>query len=104
MGTTTIGPSLIIDGDVSADEDLVIEGTLRGTLRLSRALVVETSGVVEADIEAASALISGQVKGKVVAQQRVELRPDARLTGDVKAARVVIAEGASFRGSIEMGG
>lgn len=104
MGTTTIGPSLIIDGDVSADEDLVIEGTLRGTLRLSRALVVEASGVVEADIEAASALISGQVKGKVVAQQRVELRPDARLTGDVKAARVVIAEGASFRGSIEMGG
>ncbi|MBK6847325.1 MAG: polymer-forming cytoskeletal protein [Proteobacteria bacterium] len=103
MGTTVIGPSLVIDGEVSADEDLVVEGTLRGTLQLSRSLVVEPSGVVEADVEADSAVISGQVKGKVVARQKVELRANARLIGDIKAARVVIAEGATFRGTIEMG-
>lgn len=103
MATTVIGPALVIDGELSADEDLVVEGVFRGALQLGRGLVVEASGRVEADVSADSAVIGGQVKGNVVARRKVELRPNACLIGDIKAARVVIAEGATFRGTIEMG-
>jgi cytoskeletal protein CcmA (bactofilin family) len=99
---TIIGSSIVIDGEISGDEDLVVQGTVKGRIAVSDGVVVEGSGVVEADIETASVEVAGKVTGNIVASGRVELRPDCRVIGDIRAPRVLIAEGAVFKGSIDM--
>jgi cytoskeletal protein CcmA (bactofilin family) len=102
MANTTIGSSIVIDGEISGEEDLVIQGTVKGKIVLKENLIVENSGVVEADIETANVTISGQVTGNIHASQRVELRADGRMVGDLKAPRILIADGASFKGNVDM--
>ncbi len=102
MANTTIGSSIVIDGEISGEEDLVIQGTVKGKIVLKENLIVESSGVVEADIETANVTISGQVTGNIHASQRVELRADGRMVGDLKAPRILIADGASFKGNVDM--
>lgn len=102
MANTIIGSSIVIDGEISGEEDLVIQGTVKGKIVLKENLIVETSGVVEADIETANVTISGQVTGNIHASQRVELRADGRMVGDLKAPRILIADGASFKGNVDM--
>jgi cytoskeletal protein CcmA (bactofilin family) len=102
MANTIIGSSIVIDGEISGEEDLVIQGTVKGKIVLKENLIVETSGVVEADIETSNVTISGQVTGNIHASQRVELRADGRMVGDLKAPRILIADGASFKGNVDM--
>jgi cytoskeletal protein CcmA (bactofilin family) len=102
MANTTIGSSIVIDGEISGEEDLVVQGTVKGKIVLKENLVVEGSGVVEADIETANVTVSGQVTGNIRASQRVELRSDGRMVGDIKAPRILIADGASFKGNVDM--
>jgi len=99
---TIIGSSIVIDGEISGEEDLVIQGTVKGKVALKEALFVEHSGTVEADIQVSSVEISGQVTGNVVASDKVELKSDGRMVGDIKAPRVLIADGATFKGNIDM--
>lgn len=102
MANTVIGSSIMIDGEISGDEDLVIQGTVKGKISLKESLIVEGSGVVEADIETQNVEIAGQVTGNIVASDRVELKSDCRVVGDIKAPRVLIADGASFKGNVDM--
>lgn len=102
MANTIIGSSIVIDGEISGDEDLVIQGTVKGKIVLKEKLTVDASGVVEADIETAHVTVGGQVTGNIVASQRVELKADGRMIGDIKAPRILIADGAVFKGNVDM--
>ncbi len=102
MANTIIGSSIIIDGEISGDEDLVIQGTVKGKISLKESLYVEASGVVEADIEVQNVDIAGRVTGNIAATDKVELKADCRVVGDVRAPRILIADGASFKGNVDM--
>ena len=91
-----IGRSIVIDGEITGDEDLVIQGTVKGKISLKESLYVENSGVVEADIETQNEDISGSVTGNIRAPEKVELKSDGRMVGDIKAPRILIADGAVF--------
>lgn len=102
MANTFIGSSIVIDGEISGEEDLVIQGTVKGKIALKESLYVEQSGVVEADIATQNVDVSGQVTGNITASDKVELKAECRVTGDVKAPRILIADGASFKGNVDM--
>ena len=102
MANTVIGSSIVIDGEISGDEDLVIQGTVKGRISLKESLFVQGSGVVEADIETQNVEISGRVTGNIHATDKVELKSDCRVVGDIKAPRILIADGASFKGNVDM--
>jgi cytoskeletal protein CcmA (bactofilin family) len=102
VANTVIGSSIVIDGEISGDEDLVIQGTVKGKISLRESLYVEGSGVVEADIETQNVEIAGRVTGNIQATDKVELKADCRVVGDVKAPRILIADGASFKGNVDM--
>ena len=102
MANTIIGSSIVIDGEITGEEDLVIQGTVKGRISLKESLYVEESGVVEADIETQNVDISGQVTGNITASDKVELKAQCRVVGDIKAPRILIADGASFKGNVDM--
>lgn len=102
MGNTVIGSSIVIDGEISGDEPLTIQGTVKGKIAVAQNLLVEPGAAVEANIEVQALTVAGKLTGNVVARERVELRADAKVVGDVKAPRIVIADGASFKGNVDM--
>jgi cytoskeletal protein CcmA (bactofilin family) len=102
MGNTIIGSSIIVDGEISGEEPLTILGTVKGKIAVAQNLNVENGATVEANIEAQALIVSGRLTGNVMARERVELRADAKVVGDVKAPRIVIADGASFKGNVDM--
>jgi cytoskeletal protein CcmA (bactofilin family) len=97
-----IGSSIVIDGEITGDEDLVIQGTVKGKITLKESLYVEGTGEVEADIETRNVEVSGSVVGNIHASDKVELKSDGRMTGDIKAPRILIADGATFKGNVDM--
>ena len=102
MSNTIIGNSIVVDGEISADEDLTVRSTIKGRVALSASLYIEESGTVEADIETDNVEISGSVTGNIQATEKVELKSDGRVVGDVKAPRILIADGAVFKGNVDM--
>ncbi|MBT6434460.1 MAG: polymer-forming cytoskeletal protein [Deltaproteobacteria bacterium] len=104
MASSIIGSSMAIDGDITGDEDLVIQGTVRGRIGSGRTLIIEAGAVVEAEVKAKVIEIAGHVIGNVQATERVELKSSACVVGDIRAPRINIAEGASFKGNVDMQG
>ena len=104
MAHTVIGSSIVIDGEVSGDEDLVILGTVKGRISLRENIIVEPSGVVEASVETATITVNGSVTGDITATERAELKADCNMVGDIRAPRILIADGASFKGNVDMDG
>ena len=102
MANTIIGSTIVIDGEIYGEEDLVIQGTVKGRITLKDSLFVENSGQVEADIETQNVVVSGTVTGNIVASDKVELKTDGRMVGDIKAPRILIADGANFKGNVDM--
>jgi cytoskeletal protein CcmA (bactofilin family) len=102
MAGTVIGEGLTIEGDLASEEEVVVNGALRGKLTTTDAVSVGSTGVVEADITGSSLSVAGQVTGDVNASERVDLQAGGRLIGDVKASRLTIADGASFKGNVDM--
>jgi cytoskeletal protein CcmA (bactofilin family) len=102
MANTVIGHGITIEGELTSDDDIVIQGTLRGKLVSKDTVSVENGAVVEADITASSLSVGGNITGNVTASDRVDLIPGGRLIGDVKASRLTIADGASFKGNVDM--
>jgi cytoskeletal protein CcmA (bactofilin family) len=102
-GTTIIGESILINGSLSGDEDLTVRGRVEGTVTLTKTLVVEPTGIVKAEVQVRNCVISGVVVGNVTASESVEITREGRMIGDINAPRVIIVDGASFRGRIDMG-
>ena len=102
-GTTVIGESILISGSLNGDEDLTVRGRVEGTLTLTKTLVVEPTGIVKAEVQVRNCVIAGAVVGNVTATESVEITKEGRMVGDIAAPRVIIVDGASFRGRIDMG-
>jgi cytoskeletal protein CcmA (bactofilin family) len=102
-GTTIIGESILISGSLNGDEDLTVRGRVEGTLTLTKTLVVEPTGIVKAEVQVKNCVIAGAVVGNVTASESVEITKEGRMVGDIAAPRVIIVDGASFRGRIDMG-
>ena len=99
-----IGPKTKISGEISGDEDVLVEGQIEGEIRISRDLRVGAGGIVKAKVAAQSIIVSGEVVGDCEATGRVELQSTGKLTGNIRAPKIVIAEGAMFRGNSDMSG
>ncbi len=100
---TVLGQTVVLRGELSANEDLLIEGQFEGTISLEEhCLTVGASGQVKAEIRARQVVILGAVAGNVVAREKVEIRRSGHVVGDLKAGAVAIEEGAYFRGSIDI--
>jgi cytoskeletal protein CcmA (bactofilin family) len=102
MAETVIGTTIVIDGEMRSSEDVSIQGTIKGKIHTTADLYVEAGGQVHAEVETQSIEIEGTVVGNVHASDRYELKKQGRVEGDVHAPRVVIADGARFKGSIDM--
>ena len=102
-GGSFIGPNVTVEGTVTGSEPIVVEGTLRGKVNLSADLRVGTKARIEATVHARNVLIEGKLTGDVSADDRVELVASATVDGNIKAPKIIVAEGAKFRGSVDMG-
>ena len=102
MASTVIGAGITIEGEVTSDEDVVVAGTLRGKLTAKDSVTVENGGVVEADIAGGPVAIAGSVTGNINSTDRVDLQNGAKVVGNVKASRITIADGAQFKGNVDM--
>ena len=99
----TIGKSLVIKGEVTGSESLYIDGRVEGSINLAgNRVTVGRNGVVSADITASEIVVLGKVRGNLTASDRVDIRSDGSLTGDVVAARISIEDGAFFKGGIDI--
>src|ERR1700731_1074787 len=99
----TIGKSLVIKGEVTGSESLYIDGRVEGSISLSgHRGPVGRNGVVAANINAREIVVLGKVRGNLTASDRVDIRSDGSLTGDVVAARISIEDGAFFKGGIDI--
>ena len=101
--TVNIGKSVIIKGELNGSEDLTIEGAVEGKIELRQnILTIGPNGKIKAQVFAKSVVILGEVTGNVTATEKVDIRDNGSVDGDITAPRVAIAEGAHFRGSIDM--
>ena len=102
-GTALIGKSLLVKGQVFGREDLIVDGELDGTLELQEhRLTIGPNGKVQASIKAREVVVVGTVHGNIEATDKIDIRKDAKLVGDIKTARIVIEDGAYFKGSIDI--
>jgi cytoskeletal protein CcmA (bactofilin family) len=98
-----IGPSITIKGEVSGEEDLLIEGKVEGNINLNgNQVAVGASGKVSADIQAKTAKIDGEVTGDITANEKVVISKSGNVRGNIVAPRVTLEDGAIFKGSIDM--
>ena len=99
-----IGPTLVFKGELSADEDLFIEGRIEGTIvHHKKNLTVGEQGRVKADIYASSVIVLGQLIGDIHSEGMVSLAKGADVRGNISCARIVMEDGARFKGKIDMG-
>lgn len=100
---TVLGRSMILRGDLTGKEDLLVEGQIEGTINLpEHCVTVGASGEVKAEIHARHVVILGSVTGNISAGERIEIRKTGRVVGDLVAAGIAIEDGAFFKGSIDI--
>jgi cytoskeletal protein CcmA (bactofilin family) len=98
-----IGKSVVIKGELNGSEDLTIEGQVEGTIQLrDHVLTIGANGRIKAQVFAKAVVVLGEVTGNVTASEKVDIRDNGSVDGDIVSPRVAIAEGAHFRGSVDM--
>jgi len=98
-----IGKSVVIKGELNGSEDLTIEGHVEGTIQLrDHVLTIGPNGKIKAQVFAKAVIVLGEVNGNVTATEKVDIRDGGSVDGDIISPRVAIAEGAHFRGSVDM--
>jgi cytoskeletal protein CcmA (bactofilin family) len=98
-----IGKSIVIKGELSGSEDLTIEGQVEGRVELrDNILTIGPNGKIRAEVFAKAVIVLGDVTGNVTASEKVDIRDNGSVDGDITSPRVAIAEGAHFRGSVDM--
>jgi len=99
----TIGKSVVVKGELSGSEDLIVDGEVEGSITLrGQTLTIGPNGRVRANIEARNVVVHGRVDGDIHASERVDLRKSASLSGDISTARISIEDGAFFKGGIDI--
>lgn len=103
-GNATIGRSIHIEGTLTGSEDLTIDGTMRGNVKLNgHALTVGPNGKIEAAISAKTVNIQGRVKGNITADDKIRVGSTSSVAGDLRAPRIALDDGASFAGHVDTG-
>lgn len=97
-----IGESMNINGNIQANEDVTIEGKVKGTINVTKLLTVGHLGYVNAEINAKEVVIQGKAEGNITATDRVEIYPNGEFLGDVNSKKLIIKEGAIFKGNVNM--
>lgn len=103
-GMTIISSGTTIVGDIVVEEDIRVDGSIKGSLKSSGELVVTDKGSIEGEIEVGSAVVAGQINGNLTAIEKTVLEPHSQLRGDLRTRNLVIAEGARFHGNCAMNG
>lgn len=98
-----VGPGMKVVGDCETDGTVRIEGTIKGSVRAGKAVVVGKDGTVEGDIFTQDAVVSGRIVGSLMAESRLEVQASAEIEGEVKARRMQLDEGAVLNGKVTMG-
>ena len=102
-GPAIIGKSVMIKGQIFSREDLTIDGEIDGSVELhEHRLTVGPNGKLQAGVKAREVVVLGTIHGNVEASDKIDIRKDAKLVGDIKTARIVIEDGAYFKGSIDI--
>jgi cytoskeletal protein CcmA (bactofilin family) len=102
-GQASIGKAVKINGQIFSKEDLYIDGDVEGTVELhENKLTIGPNGRVQASVRAREVVVLGAIQGNVEASDRIDIRKEAKLVGDIKTARIVIEDGAYFKGSIDI--
>jgi cytoskeletal protein CcmA (bactofilin family) len=102
-GPAVIGKSVMIKGQIFSREDLTIDGEIDGSVELhEHRLTVGPNGKLQAGVKAREVVVLGTIHGNVEASDKIDIRKDAKLVGDIKTARIVIEDGAYFKGSIDI--
>jgi cytoskeletal protein CcmA (bactofilin family) len=102
-GAATIGKAVKVVGQIFSREDLYIDGEVEGTVEaLEHKLSIGPNGTVRATVKAREVMALGTIQGNVEATEKIEIRKDAKLTGDIRTARIIIEDGAYFKGSIDI--
>jgi cytoskeletal protein CcmA (bactofilin family) len=102
--TSILGPSIQFKGELSAEEDLIIQGRIEGSISHKQRLTIGREGVVHANVEAQTVIIEGVVEGDVHADKSVSVKETARMSGNIASPSVTILQGANFNGNVDMGG
>jgi len=101
---SVLGPTLYFKGDLSAEEDLLIQGRVEGSITHTQRLTVGAQGTVKANIRAQTIIVEGTVDGDLHAEKSIFVKETAKVTGNMFAPTISILEGASFSGNIDMDG
>ena len=102
-GIAVLGKSVIVKGQIFSREDLTIDGEIDGSVELNEhRLTVGPHGKLQAGVKAREVVVLGTIQGNVEATEKVDIRKDAKLVGDIKTARIVIEDGAYFKGNIDI--
>ena len=101
---SVLGPTLKFKGELSADEDLLIQGTVEGTIRHTSSLTIGESGHVKADTSAEYIVVEGSVDGDLHGVKSVKVRESAKINGNISSPSVSLVEGATFNGNVDMSG
>ena len=101
--TTVLGPDASFKGDLSFEKGMRLHGKLSGTVTTAGRLHIAREAKLEAEVEAGSIIIEGDVKGNITASDRIEMKPTTRYEGDLTTAKLVVEEGAQFRGHVTVG-
>src|SRR5690242_4693889 len=102
-GLSIIGTGMRVVGDITADGVVKIEGTVVGTVRAARQVLIAKGGEVEGDVIAREAIIGGEVRGAIFAEERVEVQASSVVHGDIQAKRLLVEEGGEINGVVRMG-
>jgi len=100
--TSLLSKNVKIEGDIQGEKNLQVEGQLKGSIKVTGNVLIGNTGIVEADIEAQSIVIQGNVTGNVIVRQQLEIQPTGRLIGDCTARSIDIKEGAILEGRLNM--
>jgi cytoskeletal protein CcmA (bactofilin family) len=101
---TIVGPSVNVEGDFASDGNIIVKGTVTGSVNTTRNLLVETGAKIVANVKAGSATIAGEVRGNMKIKEYVELASTARIVGDIEAKTIVMEAGALLLGKVSMPG
>ncbi len=101
-GKSLIGKTVFLKGELYSDEELIIEGKLEGKLKAKDRVIIGKNGNLTADVEAREIIVRGRINGNVKGTHKVTVEPEGVLNGNIIAQRVVLAEGAVFKGNIDM--
>ena len=102
-GTASIGKSVVVKGNILSREDLIVDGDVEGAIEMmEHRLTVGPNGTLKAMVKAREIIVIGTIHGNVEATDKIEIRKEAKLVGDIKTQRIVIEDGAYFKGSIDI--